>query len=59
MDNQSASLGWPGGIARRFEVEGWSADTIDGRDHAAIEAAFTVPHPGVPRAVIAVVEAKS
>jgi transketolase len=59
IDNQSAWLGWPGGIDRRFAVEGWSAETIDGRDHAAIEAALTEPHPGVPRAVVAVVEPKS
>jgi transketolase len=58
VDNQSSSLGWPGGIARRFEVEGWEAVTIDGRDHAAIEQAFATPHPGRPMAVIAVVEAK-
>jgi len=59
IDNQSASLGWPGGIERRFAVEGWSTETIDGRDHATIEAALTAPHPGVPRAVVAVVEAKA
>lgn len=59
IDNQSSSLTWPGGIAKRFEVEGWSTATIDGRDHAAIEAALTEPHPGRPRAVIAVVEKKS
>jgi transketolase len=59
IDNQSASLGWPGGIERRFAVEGWSTETIDGRDQAAIEAALSAPHPGVPRAVVAVVEAKS
>ena len=59
IDNQSSSLGWPGGIARRFEVEGWSTATVDGRDHDAIEAALTAPHPGVPRAVVARVEATS
>jgi transketolase len=59
IDNASASLGWPGGIEARFAVEGWSATTIDGRDHDAIEAELTAPHPGVPRAVVAKVEAKS
>jgi len=59
IDNDSASLGWPGGIARRFAVEGWSAVTIDGRDHDAIERALTAPHPGVPHAVVAKVEAKA
>jgi transketolase len=59
IDNQSSSLAWPGGIARRFSVEGWSTTTVDGRDHDGIEAALTAPHPGVPRAVVAVVEPKS
>ena len=54
IDNRSASLGWPGGIARRFAVEGWSTVDVDGRAHDALEAAF-VP-TGVPHAVIAHVE---
>ena len=63
IDNQSSTLMWPGGIARRFEIEGWSAATVDGRDHAAIEDALTAPqtgeaHPHRPRAVVAVVEKK-
>ncbi len=53
VDNDSATHGWPGGIARRFDVEGWSVETVDGRDHLAMEAAFTARHPGRPRAVIA------
>ncbi|MFF3749272.1 transketolase [Streptomyces sp. NPDC002018] len=59
IDNASASLGWPGGIASRFEAAGWSAETVDGRDHEAMYAAFTAPHPGRPRAVVARVEPKS
>jgi transketolase len=59
IDNQSASLGWPGGIASRFEAEGWSTSTINGRDHDALEGALTPAHPGRPLAVIAVVEVKS
>ena len=58
IDNQSSSLGWRGDIAARFALEGWSAATVDGRDHDAIEAALTSAHPGVPRAVVAKVEAK-
>jgi transketolase len=58
IDNRSASLGWPGGIASRFAVEGWSSVTVDGRDHAALETALTNPHPGSPHVVVAVVEAK-
>ncbi|GHB61184.1 transketolase [Streptomyces cirratus] len=58
IDNDSATHGWPGGIASRFEAAGWSAITVDGRDHAALHAAFTAPHPGRPHAVVARVEKK-
>ncbi len=56
VDNSSASYGWPGGIEARFAAEGWSTARVDGRDHAALEAAFTALHPGRPHAVIAVIE---
>jgi len=59
VDNQSSSLGWPGGIASRFAIEGWSTTTANGRDHAELERAFGVAHPGRPHAVIAVVEPKT
>jgi transketolase len=59
IDNQSATHGWPGGIASRFSGNGWSAITVDGRDHAALSEAFTQPHPGRPHAVVAVVEPKN
>ena len=59
IDNRSSSLGWPGGIETRFSNEGWSAVTVDGRDHDAIEAGLLAPHPGRPHAVVAVVEPKS
>ncbi|MFD8618640.1 transketolase [Streptomyces sp. NPDC059513] len=59
IDNASATHGWPGGIASRFEAAGWSAATVDGRDHEALYAAFTAPHPGRPRAVVARVEPKA
>ncbi|MER7461470.1 transketolase [Streptomyces sp. NPDC097981] len=58
IDNDSATHGWHGGIASRFEAAGWSATTVDGRDHAALHAAFTAPHPGRPHAVVARVEKK-
>ncbi|MCY0940434.1 MULTISPECIES: transketolase [Streptomyces] len=58
IDNDSATHGWPGGIASRFEASGWSAVTVDGRDHAALWAAFTAPHPGRPHVVVARVEKK-
>ncbi|MCZ7456752.1 transketolase [Streptomyces sp. WMMC940] len=58
IDNGSATHGWPGGIASRLEAAGWSAATVDGRDHGALYAAFTAPHSGRPRAVVARVEPK-
>jgi transketolase len=57
VDNASARLGWPGGIDRRFALEGWTARTVDGRDHDALHTAFTSPHDG-PLAVVATVEPK-
>ncbi|RJQ69193.1 transketolase [Pseudonocardiaceae bacterium YIM PH 21723] len=58
VDNSSASLGWPGGIADRFEREGWDAVTVDGRDHRVLADALR-DKPGTrPRAVIARVEPK-
>ncbi|MGW3687255.1 transketolase [Streptomyces sp. NPDC005125] len=59
IDNASATYGRPGGIASRFEAAGWSALTVDGRDHEALYAAFTAPHPGRPHAVIARVAPKN
>jgi len=58
IDNQSSSRGWPGGVAARFEVEGWSVATVDGRDHDEIESALVLEHPGRPHAVVARVEPK-
>ncbi|MEU8979596.1 transketolase [Streptomyces sp. NPDC048309] len=58
IDNSSASHARPGGIAARFETAGWSAATVDGRDQEALYAAFTAPHPGRPRVVVAQVEPK-
>jgi len=46
VDNASATLGWPGGIARRFEVEGWSSAHADAADHDALHAALTRPADG-------------
>ena len=55
VDNASATHGWPGGIEKRFSLEGWSAARADGRDHAALEQALTAPHPGQPHVVVAVI----
>lgn len=58
IDNTSASLGWPGGIGRRFEVEGWRVATVDGRDHEAIALALADVREGRPSVVVAGVEPK-
>lgn len=59
VDNRSSSYGWPGGLAARFALEGWSSSTVDGRDHVALEHAFETEHPRKPRAVIAMVESRA
>ncbi|MFB7595571.1 transketolase [Streptomyces sp. NPDC056160] len=59
VDNASASHARPGGVAARFEAAGWSAVTVDGRDHEALHTAFTAPHPGRPHVVVARVEPKN
>ena len=46
------AFGAPGGIARRFDLEGWDAVTVDGRDHDALYAALTRGGT-LPRAVVA------
>jgi len=56
VDNDSSTHGWSGGAETRFSREGWSAVRVDGRDHAALEAAFTAPHPGQPHVVVAVIK---
>jgi transketolase len=58
IDNASSTHGWSGGIAARFNQERWSALTVDGHDHAALERALTVAHPGRPHVVVATVEPK-
>lgn len=58
IDNGSAGLGWPGGIESRFDVEGWSAEVVDGRNHAAIESGLRERQAGRPHVVVAKVETK-
>jgi len=53
VDNASSTYGWPGGVERRFELEGWSVARIDGRDHEALEAAFVSVDGDRPHAVVA------
>jgi len=53
VDNASATYGWPGGIGPRFGREGWSTETVDGRDPDALERALTTRYPGQPNVVVA------
>jgi transketolase len=54
VDNDSAALGWPEGIERRFMLEGWVALRVDGRDHEALEAALRPDLEGKrPRCIVA------
>ena len=45
VDNGSSTYGWPGGVERRFELEGWTAVRVDGRDHDALESALRGRRP--------------
>ena len=56
VDNHSSSYAVRGRIERRFRTEGWHAVTVDGRDHAALEAALRHCDPDRPTAVVATVE---
>ncbi len=59
VDNSSSTYGWSGGAETRFTREGWSAARVSGRDHAALAAALTAPHPGTPHVVVAVIESEN
>ncbi len=52
VDNDSSTYKWPGGVERRFELEGWSAVRVDGRDHDALEDSLGVVAEQ-PRCVVA------
>jgi transketolase len=56
IDNQSATHGWPGGIAARFP--GWTVSMVDGHDHDQIEYALGRRELDRPHVVIADVETK-
>ena len=40
-------------LADKWRAFGWDVLVVDGHDHAALLDAFTTPHPGRPRAVVA------
>jgi transketolase len=52
VDNRSSTYHWPGGVGARFELEGWRAARVDGRDHDAIEQALQGAGAG-PHVVVA------
>jgi transketolase len=56
IDNQSATHGWPGGIAARFP--GWVTAMVNGRDREQIETALAKRHDDRPNLVVAAVEPK-
>ncbi|MGW3614513.1 transketolase [Micromonospora sp. NPDC005163] len=58
VDNHSATHGWPGGVAARFTVNGWTATTVDGHDHDALHTALTSQHRDRPHVVVAVAKTK-
>jgi transketolase len=53
VDNHSSTYHWPGGIEVRFELEGWSAVRVDGRDHGELETALHNRAAGQPGCVVA------
>jgi transketolase len=56
IDNQSATHGWPGGIAARFI--GWETSIVDGRDRDEIERALERRDRDRPDVVVATVAPK-
>lgn len=58
IDNDSAGLGWPGGIDKRFAVEGWSTSVVNGRSHDEIESGLASRDVGKPHLVVAKVGRK-
>jgi transketolase len=58
VDNDSATHGWPGGIASRFAVNGWTTRTVDGRDHDAMARALRAHEAGRPHVVVARIQSR-
>ncbi|HVP74799.1 MAG TPA: thiamine pyrophosphate-dependent enzyme [Gaiellaceae bacterium] len=53
VDNHTSTYHWPGGVERRFELEGWTSALADGRDHDALERAFDARTGAAPHVVVA------
>ena len=58
IDNQSSTYNRRGAIPGRFAHEGWRTETVDGRDHDALELALSRRPDGRPLVVVAEVEPK-
>ncbi|GAA4723473.1 thiamine pyrophosphate-dependent enzyme [Isoptericola chiayiensis] len=52
VDNHSDSHGWPGGIAARFAVEGWTTTDVDTRSDDRLATALRRTEPDRPTAVV-------
>jgi len=52
VDNHSDNLGWPGGIARRFALEGWAAGEVRTHDQPRLTAALRHTEPDRPTVVV-------
>lgn len=52
VDNHRAGEGWPGGIAARFDVEGWATADVDTRDPGRLAEALLYTEPDRPTAVV-------
>jgi transketolase len=59
IDNRSSSLGWRGGIERRFEVESWHTSVVNGRDHDELARSLGYRSDTAPSVVVAEVEDKA
>ena len=58
VDNRSSSLDWPGGIASRFKLEGWTTTTCDGRSHEALARGLGAQSGRAAHVLVAQVEPK-
>ncbi|MGH3362254.1 MAG: thiamine pyrophosphate-dependent enzyme [Nocardioides sp.] len=58
IDNGSSSYAVPGRVAARFDLEGWHAVAVDGRDHDLLEKALSHRSIGRPNVVVAEVESR-
>lgn len=53
VDNHSSTYHWPGGVEKRFELEGWTSARADGRDHDVLERALAARANAAPHVVVA------